>query len=201
MDKYLRLVNFKNKFNDQMKQGFKFVDVDVNKDMNENKEFIETETYAAFKKMQQALLKKGIKLTLNSAGRTVEEQQEYFDTVAKDKGLDYAKQEVAAPGHSEHHLGLAIDVRIRSSNMLSKIITKLSSKDLSKMTHKALAEYGFILRYPEGAEEITGVKYESWHFRYVGVEYAQEMKKLGISCLEKYVEYLNEQKQKEDQTL
>lgn len=197
MDKYLRLVNFENKFNDEMKQGFKFVDVDVNKDMNENKEFIETETYAAFKKMQQALLKKGIKLTLNSAGRTVEEQQEYFDKMVKEKGLDQAKEEVATPGCSEHHLGLAIDVRICSSNMLSKIITKLSSKDIIKITHNVLAEYGFILRYPEGSEEITGVKYESWHFRYVGVEHAQEMKKLGISCLEKYIEYINEQKEEQ----
>ncbi|MBQ8522639.1 MAG: M15 family metallopeptidase [Clostridia bacterium] len=202
MDKYLRLVNFENKFSDDMKEGFEFSKIDVNKDMNENKEFIETETYEAFKKLQKKLLKKGVKLTLNSAGRTVEEQQEYFDKIVKEKGIEYAQNEVATPGYSEHHLGLAIDVRIRSSNMLSKLIAKLSNKDIIKTTHEALTEFGFILRYPKGLEHITGVKkYEPWHFRYVGVEHAKAMQDLGGLCLERYIEYLNLKEQEEQQTV
>lgn len=196
MDKYLRLVNFENKFNEEMKEGFNFIKVDVNKDMNENQEFIENETYEAFKKLQKKLLKKGIKITLNSAGRTVEEQQEYFDKIVEEKGKEYAEGEVAIPGYSEHHLGLAIDVRIRPSNMLTKLIVKLSNKDIIQTTHEALTEFGFILRYPKGTEEITGVKkYEPWHFRFVGVEHAQEMKKIDCLTLEGYVAYLKEKQE------
>lgn len=198
MDKYLRLVNSKNKFNDDMKKGFTFVNVDVNKDMNENQEFIETETYAAFKKLKKYMHMKGISLTLNSAGRTVEEQQEYFDQVVKEKGEEKTKEEVAIPGESEHHLGLAIDVRIRSSNIFSKVLAKVGKADILKITHEQLAKFGFILRYPEGTEKITGVeKYEPWHFRYVGVEHAMQMKKLGIKCLEEYITYLHQKEQEE----
>ena len=52
-------------------------------------------------------------------------------------------------------------------------------------------EYGFILRYPEGKSDITGIQYERWHFRYVGVELAKELKDLGL-CLEEYMDMLTQ---------
>ena len=63
------------------------------------------------------------------------------------------------------------------------------------MLLKNAENYGFILRYPEEKADITGVKYEPWHWRYVGMEHAKEMNKLNM-CLEEYVEYLLEKNQK-----
>lgn len=195
MDKYLTLVNFQNEFKEEMKKGFKYIDVDVNKDMNPNKEFIEINTYEAFRALQKALIKKGISITLNSAGRTPEEQQKYYEHVVETEGQEEADNKVAKGGFSEHHLGLCVDVRIRSSNVLSKIMVKLSNKDIKKVVHSMLAEYGFIYRYPSNKKELTGVNIdEDWHFRYVGVEHAKEMKRLNM-CLEEYIQYL---KQKEN---
>ena len=87
-------------------------------------------------------------------------------------------EKVAIPGTSEHHLGYAVDI------------------DGVKPVHNWLAEhsweYGFIVRYPDGTTEITGIEYEPWHFRYVGVELAKELYELGIT-LEEYMDMLTEQ--------
>ena len=82
---------------------------------------------------------------------------------------------VAKPGTSEHHTGSAIDIA--------------GGWEMFYWLEEHCAEYGFILRFPEGKEELTGITYEPWHFRYVGVEMAQEIQELGM-CLEEYVDYL-----------
>ena len=86
-------------------------------------------------------------------------------------------EKVAIPGTSEHHLGYAVDI------------------DGVKPVHNWLAEhsweYGFIVRYPDGTTEITGIEYEPWHFRYVGLELAKELHELGIT-LEEYMDMLTE---------
>ena len=80
------------------------------------------------------------------------------------------------PGHSEHHLGLAVDLQC------------------TKYTYKWLAEnswqYGFILRYPEGKTDITGIIYEPWHFRHVGVELAKELYDSGLT-MEEYMQSIS----------
>ena len=87
-------------------------------------------------------------------------------------------QSVAIPGTSEHHLGLAVDLAANTN------------------VHGWLAEnswrYGFILRYPEGKTAITGIIHEPWHFRYVGLELAQELRELGLT-LEEYMDILTDQ--------
>ena len=84
-------------------------------------------------------------------------------------------EKVAIPGTSEHHLGLAVDI------------------DGVKPVHNWLAEhcweYGFIVRYPDGTTDITGIEYEPWHFRYVGLELAKELHELGLT-LEEYMDML-----------
>ncbi|MBR2937492.1 MAG: M15 family metallopeptidase, partial [Oscillospiraceae bacterium] len=84
---------------------------------------------------------------------------------------------VALPGTSGHQTGLAVDV------------------GSTKEGHQWLAnngwKYGFILRYPEGKEEITGLDYEPWHFRYVGKELAKEIYDSGL-CLEEYLEMMKD---------
>lgn len=94
-----------------------------------------------------------------------------------------ASTEVARPGTSEHHLGLAADIL---SNGIYSLETSFEDTDAFAWLQAHCAEYGFILRYPKDKEEITGVIYEPWHYRYVGVEAATEIMSRGI-CLEEYL--------------
>ena len=87
---------------------------------------------------------------------------------------------------SEHNLGLAVDF-----NYVNLEFEK--TKEFKWLQENA-ENYGFILRYKEEKEEITGVSYEPWHWRYVGVEHAKKMNELDM-CLEEYVEYLKVKKQ------
>ena len=86
-------------------------------------------------------------------------------------------QSIAVPGTSEHQLGLAIDVAC--------------GNDAYAWLAQHSWEYGFILRYPYGKTELTGILYEPWHFRYVGVELASELFELGL-CMEEYMNMLTE---------
>lgn len=129
-----------------------------------------------------------------SAGyRSVEYQQKVFDEYVYDyrqQGLsgsearNAASRYVAAPGCSEHHTGLAFDITIPGESF--------------SLTHQCqwLTEncwdYGFILRYTEDKESITGFGAEAWHFRYVGLPHSQVMRDNNW-CLEEYVEFLKNQ--------
>lgn len=99
---------------------------------------------------------------------------------------DYVRQNIAVPGTSEHHLGLAFDI-------VDTRYPYLEQSQENTETQKWLMEncwkYGFIMRYPEGTTEITGIVYEPWHYRYLGREMAAEIHKLGIT-LEEYVDML-----------
>ena len=123
----------------------------------------------------------GIEYTFNSGYRTLNEQitileyrtlehmRDYEMTFseARDKALDT----VAIPGTSEHHLGLAVDL--------------LGSAAIEWLTEHCW-DYGFIVRYTEEKEPITGIIDEPWHFRYVGTEVSLDMKGTGL-CLEEYL--------------
>ena len=92
-----------------------------------------------------------------------------------------AATEVIRPGTSEHQTGLALDI------LGSGYTDRQESFDQSKAFQwlKAhCADYGFILRYPKGKEQITGMDYEPWHYRYVGKEYAKEIMSRGITLEE-----------------
>ncbi len=94
-----------------------------------------------------------------------------------------AAKSVAIPGTSEHQLGLAVDI-IDNGHWA----TDASQADTptQQWLMENCWEYGFILRYPIGSSEITGIIYEPWHYRYVGLEMARELRALGIT-LEEYV--------------
>ena len=85
---------------------------------------------------------------------------------------------VAVPGTSEHHLGLAIDIS--------------GSNNVCNWLSEHCWEYGFILRYPEGKSDITGIQYERWHFRYVGTELSLELRELNMT-MEEYMDMLTTQ--------
>ena len=122
----------------------------------------------------------GVEVWLNCGYRSQEEQNTILNERTKEyqqKGLSYqeaynkALETVALPGYSEHETGLAMDI------VGSAMLTWL---------HEHCWEYGFILRYPEGKEDITGIVYEHWHYRYVGTKVSMAMKDTGLT-LEEYV--------------
>lgn len=152
----------------------------------------------AFINMKNAAATEGIDLMLCSGYRTVEYQQSLFDA-EKQKWLDkgnsdeeaynQAKTVVAVPGYSEHNSGLAADIVTPKHQNLDEAFGKT---DAAKWLFEHAPEYGFILRYPENKQAITGIIYEPWHYRYVGVENAKAITASGL-CLE---EYLDENLQK-----
>ena len=120
-----------------------------------------------------------------SGYRTEEEQQRLYDEktakyrkqgFSKDEAKEMAERWVAAPGHSEHQLGLAVDI-------------DGATYDVFLWLQENSYKYGFIFRYPGYKSEITGVDNEVWHYRYVGVDAATEIYEQGL-CLEEYLEAL-----------
>ena len=115
--------------------------------------------------------------------RTFNEQQEMLDL----KVAQYGPNQTIAqtPGYSEHHTGYAFDI----STFVSGIMGTFTGENEYAWVHENAHKYGFILRYPEGKEDITGISYESWHFRYVGVPHAQYIYRNNLT-LEEYIEQL-----------
>lgn len=111
---------------------------------------------------------------LNDKIQTFEEQG-YAEESAREEALRWA----AEPGYSEHQTGLAVDINSEDEAFSA-------SPDVYAWLKEHCAEYGFILRYPEEKEAITGTAYEAWHFRYVGKDAAKEIMERGI-CLEEYL--------------
>ncbi len=120
-----------------------------------------------FTLMKLEAIKNGYDIDIMSGYRTYQYQNIIYNNLIKDKGLNYAFRHIAPPGASEHQLGLAIDICI---NRCDKCYTEydIINFDEIKWLHRNAHRYGFILRYPNDKEEITGYKYEPWHFRYVG---------------------------------
>ena len=153
---------------------------------------LETECAEALQRMMDDCRAAGFGPRIMSAYRTQAEQEYlYWRKVGRleaagwgyDQALVDAAKEVAIPGTSEHQLGLAVD-------LVDWNYTGLDENQANTPTQKWLMEhcyeYGFILRYPTGTTEITGIIYEPWHYRYVGQEIAQEIRNLGIT-LEEYL--------------
>ena len=91
--------------------------------------------------------------------------------------VELAQEYVAPPGASEHHLGLAMDIGQQSKPTLNE---KFAETEGGIWTRENCWRFGFILRYVEEWEDVTGYKYEPWHFRYVGKELAKEIHDAGV---------------------
>ena len=128
---------------------------------------MEENTYASWQKFKAFLFKNGYDADVESAYRTKELQEKMYQKIEQDKGCEYAKEYVAKPGFSEHELGLAIDVCLKKEGeWLSGFDERL--EDFYHFLKENCADFGFILRYPKGKEEITKYNYEPWHIRFVG---------------------------------
>ena len=140
--------------------------------------------YQAFKEMQKEAFKEGYEIFVDSSYRTYEYQEKVFNDVALKKGLNHAKKFVACPGGSEHQTGLAFDVIFRRNGVM---IEEQKEDDAEiKWLFLHAHQYGFILRFPKGKENVTGFNFEPWHFRYVGKELAKELFSAKMTLEEYY---------------
>ncbi|MBQ6414406.1 M15 family metallopeptidase [Candidatus Saccharibacteria bacterium] len=131
---------------------------------------IENKAYEQFVKLRDELLDEGIQIELDSVYRSVEEQQEIWDAWSADPelGEEYCKLYLAVPGYSEHHTGLAVDIfLIKDGKEIRENDDMIADVEDFAKIHELLPKYGFILRYLEGKEDITGYAYEPWHLRYI----------------------------------
>ena len=182
--KYKVLVNKENKIKDKF---FSKIELITTKNIGDLDVQVEKETYDAYSKLKEFLATKNIIIGISSAYRSKEEQQEIYDEFIEKYGKNYATKFVAPVGCSEHHTGLAIDINIKiDGTWLSDNNELMDKKEHCKAIHKYLAEYGFILRYPEGKEDITGYPYEPWHIRYIGKTVAKLIEKENYT-LEEYL--------------
>ena len=145
------------------------------------------ETLDAFKNMWAAAKAEGLTLIVNSSYRDYESQEQVWNKYANIYGEEYADSIAARAGFSEHQTGLALDIITYGANGSNFDETEEFAW-LSKNAYK----YGFILRYPNGKEDITGYSYESWHYRYVGISAAKEIHEMGITYDEYYAYYVGE---------
>lgn len=130
---------------------------------------VEEETYHAYQKLKDFLETKGIYIEISSAYRSLDTQRAIYEQFITDYGKKYADNFVAPVGNSEHHTGLALDISLIIDNKPLLTNNLLMEHDETfKEIHKYLSNFGFILRYKEEKESITGYPYEPWHIRYVG---------------------------------
>lgn len=146
---------------------------------------ISNEVYQKYISMYNAAKEEDLYLIITSAFRDYEFQDQLWNQYAKSQGEEWADSVAARAGHSEHQTGLTLDIVTYNSNM-----NDFENTDEFKWLQKHAHEYGFIMRYPKDKEDITGYDYESWHYRYVGVETATKIHELGITYDEYYAYYL-----------
>ena len=142
--------------------------------------YLHPEAYEWFVKMVNDARADGLKLYCVSAYRSYSYQSSLYQRYVNQDGSDLADTYSARPGYSEHQTGLAVDINTAS--------TSAHFEDTAQ--YRWLVEnswkYGFILRYPQGKEDITGFQFEPWHYRYVGQELAKALYESGLT----YEEYL-----------
>ena len=156
---------------------------------------LQTAACDAFLEMQKAAAADGVTIWMQSGYRSVKYQTGLYERKTKyytDQGYDTATaKEMAAavvnpPGYSEHNCGLAADLNSPEHTGLDEGFENTTA---FRWLCEHAAEYGFILRYPKGAEEKTEITYEPWHWRYVGRENAAKISASGL-CFEDYVAQL-----------
>lgn len=157
----------------------------------------------AYQEFSEDAQRAGYSLVIISAYRSVSEQDQIFDrrvTQYENQGMDEnqavekTKETSTEPGYSEHHTGLALDIvdeNWQQSYPQNVLEENFGKEDSAKWMAEHASDYGFILRYPKGKEEVTHINYEPWHFRYVGQENAEYMEKYDLT-LEEFLDQLNE---------
>ncbi len=143
------------------------------------------QTYNAFKEMSSDASKEDLTLIITSGYISYDEQEEIYNDIKETSSIGYADTVAARPGHSEHQTGLSIDLTTYKPSS-----TKFSETDEYEWLIDNAHKYGFIIRYPEESNHITGFNFESGHFRYVGKDTATKINRLDITLDEYYAYYI-----------
>ena len=157
-----------------------------------NGESVDKRIYPDLQEMFDAARNEGVYPIVASGYRTAIEQQSLLDEKIAEystsgysmiEATEKAETWVAVVGTSEHQIGIAVDINEDSLHS--------SSDEVYDWLNQNAYKFGFIIRYPDNKTDITGVIYEPWHYRYVGVEVATEIYYQDI-CLEEYLEKINQ---------
>ena len=179
---YLMLVNKNNK----LEKNYVPKNLEVVKNRKQDKPdiilLLERKTHKCFKKMIKKAYKYGFDIICDSGYRSYSYQLElYKEQIKAGKNINY----LALPGYSEHQTGLCVDVAAYQNGIYVDQKEKLEKE--YEWLYNNSSKYGFILRYHEEKESITGYPYEPWHFRFVGKNVATKIMKEKIT-LEEYLE-------------
>jgi len=129
--------------------------------------YIDKKVKESFDKLKLDSIRFGYEIDIVSGYRDYDYQEKIYNKLIDEKGFAYAITRIAKPGASEHQTGLALDFCVYREGK-SYIEHELEDFVETKWIHQNAHRYGFILRYPEGKEDITKYSYEPWHLRYVG---------------------------------
>ncbi|MGL5416102.1 MAG: M15 family metallopeptidase [Clostridium sp.] len=140
-------------------------------------------TKDAATEMFEAAKKDNISLLGASGYRSVDIQRNLYNSNVQKHGLDYANKYSAPPRSSEHETGYAFDIVSTTHTALN---TAFENTEAFKWLNANAHNFGFILRYPKGKEDITSYNYEPWHYRYVGKSNAKIIKENNLT-LEEYI--------------
>ena len=164
------------------------------KDVPGTDQKVDERIYEPLMNMLEAMKEEGLSPVVCSGYRTLDKQEKLFNRKvsayvkkgrSKEESYTLARQTLSIPGSGEHCLGLAVDFYTRSYHQLERAFEKTPE---GKWLREHAQDYGFTLRYDEGKEEITGIGYEPWHFRYVGIDVARYLKEHNLSLEEFYIE-------------
>ena len=143
----------------------------------------------AFKRLKEEASKYGYLIDIESGYRDYDYQEKIYNKLLEEKGFAYTVTRIAEPGKSEHQTALAIDFCVYREEKCY-IEHEIEDFEETKWVHNNAHRFGFILRYPEGKEDITKYSYEPWHLRYVG-SIATYIYKSNLTLEEYYMEKLN----------
>ena len=154
--------------------------------LNKKNMKIRPEAYEALKEMAIASKKDGITLLVSSVYRSYQYQENLFNYWVSVDGLEEAERESARPGTSQHQLATAVD--------FGSISDDFDKTEMGQWVYKNAADYGWSLSFPKGYEDVTGYRWECWHFRYVGKKACRFQKKWFGDVQQFMLEFLNEWK-------
>lgn len=158
-------------------------------DRTSSSRYMREEAASAFHKLVESAALEEIEILMTTAYRSYDFQAILYNSYVENEGQEAADKFSAKPGQSEHQTGLSVDVS--SASVDYKLTTSFRDTKEGKWLAENAHKYGFIIRYPEGKEDITGYIYEPWHIRYVGLQAAGEIYEQNITLEEYLDEYYN----------